>query len=370
MRTFNKLLQYKAIVSVLSGTIAILGICSFPSPSLSKSLKVATKTFVPFSFVQDGHYIGFSIDLWEKIAEELNLEYELYGEQTVDDLLTSVSSGSTDIAIAGITITAAREETVDFSYSFYESGLQILVPANAKVSPVNSFIWLIFSPILLRTIGVLLLIIIIVAHICWFFERQNNPQMFPRSYLKGIWEAYWWAVVTLVTVGYGDKAPIGIPGRIIATIWMFTGVLLISYFTASVSSALTVQQLESNIQTPENLNGKRVATLEGSTAAAYLANRPIKKIEFDTIEEAFKSLDAQEVDAIVYDAPVLQNYAAKEGVGKAKVVGSVFAKQSYGIVLKTNSPYREQVNQALLKLVENGVYEEVYQKWFGDSEAS
>ena len=97
--------------------------------------------------------------------------------------------------------------------------------------------------------------------------------MFPQEYLKGIWEAYWWSVVTVVTVGYGDKAPIGVAGRIIATIWMFTGVLLVSYFTASVSSALTVQQLETSIQGLEDLNGKRVATVEGSTAAEYLANR-------------------------------------------------------------------------------------------------
>ncbi len=363
--------------SIISSNIfkwSLLGLISssligiYSAPVLSKTLRVGTKPFAPFSFVQEGQYIGFSIDLWREVAKELELEYELYGEKTVVDLLNSVSSKNTDVAIAGITITAEREETVDFSHSFFESGLQILVPIHSQASPVNTFVWLIFSPILLKTIGVLLAVVIISAHLLWFFEREKNPEMFPKEYLKGIWEACWWSVVTVVTVGYGDKAPIGVAGRIIATIWMFTGVLLVSYFTASVSSALTVQQLETSIQGLEDLNGKRVATVKGSTAAQYLADRPMKKVEFELVEEAFKSLEESEVDAIVYDSPVLQNYAAQDGVDKARVVGSTFERQSYGIALKTNSPYREQINLALLRLVENGTYDEIYQKWFGKIE--
>ena len=339
-----------------------------PTSVLSETLRVGTKPFKPFAFVREGKYTGFSIDLWQEIAKELELDYELYGETTVTELLESVASENTDVAIAGITITSEREKNVDFSHSFFESGLQILVPARAPASPINIFISLIISPILLKTIGVLLIVIVISAHLLWFFERKKNPEMFPQEYLKGIWEACWWSVVTVVTVGYGDKAPIGVAGRIIATIWMFTGVLLVSYFTASVSSALTLQQLETSIQGIEDLNGKRVATVAGSTAAAYLANRPMKKVEYEVVEEAFASLEESRVDAVVYDSPVLQNYAAKDGVEKAKVVGSTFEQQSYGIALKTDSPYREEINQAILKIIESGTYDEIYQKWFGEAE--
>ncbi|MDJ0635279.1 MAG: transporter substrate-binding domain-containing protein [Xenococcaceae cyanobacterium MO_188.B29] len=362
---FSNLLQIKISRWSLLGLISLSLIGSIRVPVQSKSVRVGTKPFSPFALVQEGQYIGFSIDLWREVAKELDLEYELYGEKTVTDLLNSVSSKNTDVAIAGITITAEREKNVDFSHSFFESGLQILVPLRSQASPVNTFVWLIFSPILLETIGVLLLVIVISAHLLWFFEREKNPEMFPQEYLAGIWEACWWSVVTVVTVGYGDKAPIGVIGRIIATIWMFTGVLLISYFTASVSSALTVQQLESSIQGPESLNGKKVATVKGSTAAKYLATRPIKKIEFELVEDAFESLEESQVDAVVYDAPVLQNYAAKDGAGKVKVVGPIFERQSYGIALKPNSPYREPINQALLEIIENGTYDEIYEKWFG-----
>lgn len=36
----------------------------------------------------------------------------------------------------------------------------------------------------------------------WYLERKNNSEMFPS-----LWEALWWTVVTVVTVGYGDKTP-------------------------------------------------------------------------------------------------------------------------------------------------------------------
>lgn len=346
-------------------TMLVFSIHPVRAQEKSKALQVGTKTFAPFAFTQNGKYIGFSMDLWNYIAKELDIEYGLYGEKTVTDLLNSVSSGNTDVAIAGITITAKREEKVDFSHSFFESGLQILVPLRTNSSPVPTFLSLIFSPILLETIGVLLFVIVLSAHCLWFFEKHSNSEMFPKKYLPGIGEACWWSVVTVVTVGYGDKTPKGIPGRLVATVWMFTGVLLVSYFTASVSSALTVQKLDNAIQGLESLNGKRVATVKGSTAAEYLAHRPIQIVEFDLVQDVFNAIEKNSVDAVVYDAPVLKHYASQEGSGKAKVVGAVFAKQSYGIALKQGSPYREPINQALLNLQENGTYAELHEKWFG-----
>ena len=363
---FRKLTKYAAINQTVFGLVSSALMCIAQTPALSETLRVGTKPFAPFAYVRDGEYVGFSIDLWSEIAEELELDYELYGENTVTELLESVSQGNTDVAIAGITITSEREENLDFSHSFFESGLQILVPLGESSSPIKSFVALVFSPVLLKTIGVLLIVIVISAHLLWFVERKKNPEMFPQEYLKGIWEACWWSVVTVVTVGYGDKAPIGVAGRIIATIWMFTGVLLVSYFTASVSSALTLQQLETSIQGIEDLNGKRVATVEGSTAAQYLADLPMRKVEYESIEEAFKALEDSLVNAVVYDAPVLQNYTLQKGADKAQVVGSTFERQSYGIALKTDSPYREDINRAILSIVESGTYDEIYKKWFGE----
>ena len=329
------------------------------------TVRVGTKLIPPFVFEQNGKYVGFSMDLWQEIADELNWKSELYGEETLELLLDSVSQGRTDIAIAGITINSERETKLDFSHSFFESGLQILV-SSQNIYPWEAFFAFIFSPILWSTVLFLVIVTAIAAHIVWFFERKNNPAMFPEKYVKGIGEAFWWAVVTVVTVGYGDKTPVSVAGRILATIWMFTGVLLISYFTASVSSALTVQRLGTNITNVQDLQNQTIGTVTGSTANKFLDENTVSYLTlYDNINEAYKALEQGKIKAIVYDAPVLQYYSRVEGKGKVKVVGSVFAHQSYGIAVKINSPYREQINQALLKLKENGTYQQLYREWFG-----
>ena len=76
-------------------------------------------------------------------------------------------------------------------------------------------------------------------------------------------------------------------------------------------------------------------------------------------------MEQGQANAVVYDAPVLQYYASHEGKGKVRVVGTVFRRESYGILFPDGSPYREPVNQTLLRLRENGTYERLQTKYFG-----
>jgi polar amino acid transport system substrate-binding protein len=83
------------------------------------------------------------------------------------------------------------------------------------------------------------------------------------------------------------------------------------------------------------------------------------------MEQAYQALQARSVDAVVYDAPVLLYYAAHEGKGRVQTAGTLFRRENYGIVFPSNSRYRKPVNEALLKLKENGIYDRLYAKWFG-----
>lgn len=199
------------------------------SQEASKTLRVAIRPFVPFVFQQNGQDVGFSIDLWRSIADELDVKYEFYPTQTVTELVDALEAGNADVAVAGMTITSEREQTVDFSHPFFETGLQILVVEQSEAA-IATFFSLVFSPALLQVIGILLLFILAFAHLLWVFERHQNPEMFPKSYFSGIWESFWWSVVTVMTVDYGDKAPKGVPGRLVAIIWMFSGIILISQY--------------------------------------------------------------------------------------------------------------------------------------------
>jgi len=334
------------------------------SPVLvAQHVRVATKPFKPFVFKQNDAWVGFSIDLWRELAKELDWTFDLYGTTTVAELLAQVEEGKADIAIAGITINSTREAKVDFSYAFFQSGLQVAVPQTGEVD-AGKIIFSFVSPELLKLIGFLVLILLIAAHLVWLVERRTNPD-FPRSYIKGIGAAFWWASVTMTTVGYGDKIPRALLGRAVALVWMFSGIILIAYFTASVTTVLTVQQLHGSINGPNDLAGRKVGTVTGTTAEAWLAERGIDAIGYPTIEDTLDALVTLQLDAVVYDSPALLYYAAHEGQGSMRVVGPVFAKQAYGIALPEDSRYLEDVNRALLTIQENGVYSDIYVKWFG-----
>jgi len=95
---------------------------------------VATDTaFVPFEFKQDGEYTGFDIDMWNAIAEELELEYELR-PMDFSGIIPALQTGQVDVALAGITIKPEREEVIDFSDGYYDSGFRLMVPADSDIT--------------------------------------------------------------------------------------------------------------------------------------------------------------------------------------------------------------------------------------------
>ncbi|MGE5306391.1 MAG: transporter substrate-binding domain-containing protein [Alphaproteobacteria bacterium] len=325
---------------------------------------VATRLIKPFVFEESGKLTGFSIELWREIAAQMNLKAEFAVKPTVKELLEAVKSKDADLGIAAISITAEREVELDFSQPMFDAGLQILVPAQAsRAGVLSALIAGVFSAAALPALGLVLLIILIPAHLVWWFERRNSTGMLAhRDYFPGIFEACWWAASTLAT--QADQMPRAALARVVAVLWMFTSVVFIAYFTAAVTSNLTLQQLRGDINGPEDLPGKRVATVKGSTSAEYLRQHHIEIQEYGNAEESYQALQRGEAEAVVYDAPVLLYYAAHGGNGKVQVVGSIFRKESYGIVFPSDSPYRKPVNEALLKLKENGTYDQLYKKWF------
>ena len=335
--------------------------------SQEKHLRVATRLIKPFVYEENGQLTGFSIELWQEVSRQLNARSEFIVKQSVKELLTATRSKEADLAIAAISITAEREVDWDFSQPMFDAGLQILtLQQGTRSGIIAAIIAGAFSYAVLPVLGVVLLIILIFAHLVWFFERRSQTGLINHpSYFPGIFEACWWAASTLAT--QADQMPRAALARIVAVIWMFASVVFIAYFTATVTSSLTLQQLRGDINGPEDLPGKRVASIQGSTSTEYLRQHNIEPTEFSKVDEAFHALLQGQSDAVVYDAPVLLYYASHEGKGKVQVVGNIFRKESYGILFPSNSRYRKPVNEALLKIRENGMYDQLYTKWFGGS---
>ncbi|MDZ8257806.1 transporter substrate-binding domain-containing protein [Nostoc sp. ChiQUE01b] len=353
-------------IGLIGGILTLLLIASpgvAQKPQLQQPLLVATRVIPPFVIPDKGELSGFSIDLWRSIANQIGVESKFIEYSSVPELLSAIKDNKANLGIAAISITAERQQNFDFSLPIFAGGLQIMVRnADSNKSAFPNLLQLFFSTSLLQVIGIALVLIVVAAHIIWLSERHHKDGMIPKSYFPGIFKACWWAAATLAT--QADEMPKGVMGRLVGIIWMFIGVLFAAYFTASVTTSLTVQQLQGDIRSIDDLPGKIIATTGGSTAAAYLREHKISILEVPKIEQAYNALQTKKADAVVFDAPVLLFYAANEGKGKVEIVGSILREESYGIILPNNSRYRKPINQALLSLKENGTYQSLYDKWF------
>lgn len=218
-------------------------------------LVVATDTaFVPFEFAQDGEYVGFDIDMWTMIAEELELDFELR-PMDFNGIIPGLQTGQLDVALAGITIREDRAEVIDFSDGYYESGFRIMVP------------------------------------------------------------------------------------------------------------------IDSDIESAEDLAGKMLAVRTGTSSADYARENftDTELRQFPNIDNAYLELRTGRVDAAMHDTPNVLYYIATAGDGQVKAVGEQMMAHEYGIAFPKGSELVEPVNQALAAMREDGRYDEIYAKWFGEA---
>lgn len=344
------------ILLIAAPTLAAAQESAQQSPATGEPLTVAIKEAPPFALRDaEGNWTGLSVDLWEEVAALQGLDFS-YSEQTLDEIFDGLEAGTNDVALGALSITSDREARVDFSHGYYRSGLGIAVPAGGGGGPF-SFLsalisWQFFSAVL--TLFVLLLG---VGAVIWLAERRHNPDEFGGSTAHGLGKGLWWSAVTMTTVGYGDKSPRTLAGRLIGLAWMFTSIIIIAGMTGALASAFTVSTLESDIEGPEDLRGKRVATVIGSSSADWLANRNIRRETYDTPLAALEALADGDHDAAVYDAPLMRFLIEEELGGDLTVLRPSFERESYGIAFPQGSTLREGVDRALLDLTSGGEWE-------------
>lgn len=339
--------------------LALLPLTSSAAPG---SITVSSVERAPFVIKRGTGYIGYSVELWDVIAKELGVNYELQVHDTFPEMLDAVKNKQADLAVANVTITSEREKDLDFSHPIFFSGLQIML-AKSRPSGFTESVSAIMNSGVVQIVGAALLILLLVAHLIWFFELGDDKD-FHDSYIHGIWDALWWAMVTVTTVGYGDQVPRTVMGRILALIWMFFSLFLLSVLVAQISSSIINATIDGKIENPEDLAGHSVATIAESTSANFLEKVGANVVPFKSVKEMFHSLETHRVDAVVFDAPVLSYYAAHFGSEQVRLVGRVFKPEQLGIALQVDSPYRDPINRILLKLFEEGVVQDIYDDWF------
>lgn len=88
-----------------------------------------------------------------------------------------------------------------------------------------------------RAVATIIGVALVLVLTAGLLVRLVEPETFPRIGL-----AYWWAVTTVTTVGYGDVVPVTPAGRLVGTVLMLIGLSLIPTLTSVIVSLLLAKR--------------------------------------------------------------------------------------------------------------------------------
>src|SRR5512139_2456804 len=251
----------------------------------------------------DNQWRGFGIELWQAVAQDLNVSFEFREYSGFEPLLDAIKNKEIDV-IPSLPVEEQYESILEFSQSYLKSGLAIAVPAEGVGSRWMGVVASIFSTHIVEAVGLLLLMSLAAGIIVWAFERRRNSEMFGDGAVKGIGHGIWWSLVTMTTVGYGDKAPKTMGGRITALIWMLFSIVFISSFTASITTSLTIGELRGKVRGFDDLYNARVGSISQSHASDFLTKHGITVTPFESIHEALQAVASRNIDALVLNEGV------------------------------------------------------------------
>ena len=355
------------ILTIMLGICVSLWASSAVAQTQDTELTIGTVTRAPFSFETPTGDSGFSIDLLNAAVETTGMAVTYQRFDSFTGMLEAVEAGDVDAAISNISITAERERLMDFTQPIFDGGVQVMLRADASTSSS------IFSVILTRDVGLLVLsaVLLLLAGgmLMYLFERKHQPY-FDQSPKDAVFPAFWWALNLVVNGGFEERVPQSKPGRAFGVILVIGSLFIVSIFVAQITAALTVNAIQDNVDSLSDLDGRAVGTIGESTTSAFLDERGIAHFEYAGLDELFAAFEMNQIEAVVFDGPILAYYVDTTGLGKARLLERVYRPEKYGMVFTEGSRHREPVDQAFLRLREDGTYRELLTKWFGPAYAN
>ncbi|MGM0478898.1 MAG: ion channel [Bacteroidota bacterium] len=308
----------------------------------------------PFLFEKNDKLQGPLFWLWSNVSDESDI-VSIYKKTPSEKLLEWLEEGRIDVSLYPLTITSERAEKIDFTAPYYLAHSGVMERTYGTWDKAKKFLSSFFSLNFFRALLALFFIILIFGFFAWLFERKNNKEEFGGG-LSGLWSGFWWSAVTMTTVGYGDKSPRTTGGRIVALIWMFTAVMIVSGFTASIASSLTLTEIESDSSSIGRYKDKRVGTVRNSSTLRWMNDNFFNnQVLYDRKEQLIEAFRNEEVDAVFYDVPLLKELIRQEGTQDFKVLPIRFNPQFYAFALNQDLPngLKKKISTTMLELTEN-----------------
>lgn len=367
---------------------------------------------------------GYCIDLIEQLAKEMDFDYDLIepASKTMgmklengnwDGLVGDLVRGEIDLAVAALKMTAEREEYIDFVAPYFEqTGISIVIRKPVRVTSLFKFMTVLKTEVWLSILGAL----VFSALMIWFLDKyspysaQNKKYPYECRHFS-LKESFWFALTSFTPQG-GGETPKSLSGRtLIAAYWLFV-VLMLATFTANLAAFLTVERMQTPVQSLEQLAKQsriNYTVVEGSDTHQYFINM---KFAEDTLYQMWKeiTLNATKDQAKyrVWDYPIREQYGqilrsinssnpvrnVEEGFYNVNnhpnadyafihdsqeikyeitrncnltEIGEVFAEQPYAIGIQQGSNILDEVTRAILVLQKDRFFEKLTGKYWNAS---
>ncbi|XP_031247127.1 glutamate receptor 1.2-like [Pistacia vera] len=313
---------------------------------------------------------GFCIDVFKAAIEgaelelELEVDYEFIpflnatGENigSYGELIDEVYLQKYDGAVGDITMTANRSLYVDFTIPYTDLGMGTIAPKNNKnmwifLKPLTGDLWL-------SSAGFFILTGIVI----WLIERPiNNEFQGPTSHQIGM--IFWFSFSTLA-FAHKEKLLSNF-SRFVVIVWVFVVLILTSSYTATLTSMITVQQIQLNLK--ENYIGYQTnnSIVKGVTSNLNFKNSNIRP--FCSPEEYANALSRGSkkggVSAIIDEIPYIKIFLAKYSADYA-MIGSTSTTNGFAFAFRKGSPLVPYMSRAIAKLRENGKLMKLEHEWF------
>ncbi|XP_053972088.1 ionotropic receptor 25a [Hylaeus volcanicus] len=369
---------------------------------------------------------GYCIDFIKKLSEEMQFDYDIvvpedreFGKKMANGqwngLIGDLSKGETDIVVAALTMTSEREEVIDFVAPYFEqSGILIVIRKPVRKPSLFKFMTVLKVEVWLSIVGALTLTGIMI----WILDKyspysaKNNKRLYPypcRDFtLK---ESFWFALTSFTPQG-GGEAPKALSSRtLVAAYWLFV-VLMLATFTANLAAFLTVERMQTPVQSLEQLARQsriNYTVLANHSVHRYFMNMKNAEDKLYTVwKEITLNSTSDQVEYRVWDYPIKEQYghilqaitqvgpvkSAEEGFRKViesensefafihdssaikyevtrncnlTEVGEVFAEQPYAIAVQQGSHLQEEISRRILDLQKDRYFETLTSKYWNQS---
>jgi ABC-type amino acid transport substrate-binding protein len=311
-----------------------------------------------------GEWRGLTVDLWKQLAAQMGVHYR-FVPTSEQEVLEALSSGRLDTAVGPIGATLERQRVVDFSQSYLETGLAMAVRRRGRLERLIDLFRALWSSEASHVLAAISVLTVLFGVLVWLAERRRNPE-FPKNPPAGIGSGVWWAGTTTTGVGYGDKVPITLRGRLLALLWMLISIVLVALLTASTTARLATAELARGT-TIDAMRHLTVGALDGSASADFLRRSGVARRLYPSFEGALDALARREVDAIMFTENILRYYAARAKHDPIELVPQIFMPESLAFPLPDGSPIRAPLNRALRQTLANPDWRDLRDSYLGSA---